>query len=659
MLSHKKLLINLILILSILAVYWQVKDFDFAGYDDELYVTENSQVQTGITVEGIIWAFTTFHAGNWHPLTWLSHMLDCELYGLNPMGHHWTNLLFHLANTILLFFMFQKMTGSMWRSAFVAALFALHPLHVESVAWVAERKDVLSTFFWMLTIIVYYRYVKRPSLFAYLLIILFLSLGLMAKPMLVTLPFVLLLLDFWPLERLKYHSHHQSSNFQALNLSRLIWEKIPLFVPVVASSVLTFIAQQKVGAVYSFEALPVKIRIANACVSYAHYMVKAIWPQKLAIFYPHPFGMLSSWNIFGSVLLIAGLSFLAIRLIAGLSFLEIYMLTQYKYVTVGWFWYLGTLVPVIGLLQVGAQGMADRYTYIPLIGLFIIVAWGMPDLLKKWHSNKIILAVFAIILISVFSTRSYFQTKHWENSAAIFENATKVTDYNWLAYNNLGLALMRDGKAEKAVFYYKKALEIKPDYLIALDNLGIALFQLGKYEKALFYYSEALKIDPDRAGIHNHIANVLTAQGKLEKAVNHYTKALLIDPGLAITHNNLAIALVAQGNLEKAIFHYESAIKKDPEYADAYYNFGCLLLNQKKNREALSHFAEVIKINSEHAQAYHQIGLILVQQGKLKEASKFIIKAIQINPNCSEAIEHLQLINKSLNIEAQPSDIER
>jgi tetratricopeptide (TPR) repeat protein len=646
--SQKKLLITLILILSTQVVYWQVKDFNFVGYDDELYVTENSQVQTGISVEGTIWAFTTFHAGNWHPLTWLSHMLDCEIYGLNPMGHHWTNLLFHIANTILLFFMFQKMTGAIWKSAFVAALFALHPLHVESVAWVAERKDVLSTFFWMLTIIVYYRYVKRPFLSSYLLVILSLSLGLMAKPMLVTLPFVLLLLDFWPLERLKYHSHHQSPNFQALNLSCLVWEKVPLFIPVAISSVLTILAQKEVGALYSFEALPIKTRIANALASYANYIIKTIWPQNLAVFYPHPFGMLSFWHVFGSALLIAGLSFLAIR-----------MLNQYKYVAVGWFWYLGTLVPVIGILQVGAQGMADRYTYIPLTGLFIIVAWGMPDLLKKWHSNKIILAVFATIFISAFSTRTYFQIKHWENSAAVFENATKVTNYNWLAYNNLGLALMRDGKSNDAVLYYKKALQIKPDYLIALDNLGIALFQLGKYEEALSYYSEALKIAPEHAGIHNHIANVLAAQGKLEKAINHYTKALLIDPELAITHNNLAIALVAQGNLEKAIFHYKSAIKKDPEYADAYYNLGRLLLNQKKNREALVHFAEVIKINSEYAQAYHQIGLILAQHGKLKEASKFIIKSIKINPNYSEAIEHLQLINKSLNMEAEPSGIER
>jgi len=634
-LNQKKFLITLILILSTLIVYWQVKDFDFVGYDDELYLTENHQVQAGLTFEGFIWAFTTFHTGNWHPLTWLSHMLDCELYGLNPMGHHWTNLQLHIANTLLLFFILQQITGALWKSAFVAALFALHPLHVESVAWVAERKDVLSTFLGMLTIWAYISYVKKRNILRYLLVFILLSMGLMAKPMLVTFPFVLLLLDFWPLGRLA-------------NISRIVWEKIPLFIPVAISSVLTFMAQQKIGAMYSFEALQAKTRIANAFVSYAHYMVKAIWPQKLAVFYPHPFGMLSLWHTFGSVLLIAVLSFLAIR-----------MLNQYKYVAVGLFWYLGTLVPVIGLLQVGAQGMADRYTYIPLIGLFIIATWGISDLLKKWHYSKIILAVFAIMLISAFSTRSYFQTKHWENSATVFENAIKVTDYNWLAYNNLGLALMRDGKAEDAVFYYKKALQIKPDYLTALDNLGIALFQLGKLEEALSYYLEALKIAPEYAGIHNHIANVLAAQGKLEKAVNHYTKALLIDPGLAITHNNLALALVAQGKLEKAVFHYESAIKKDPEYADAHYNLGYLLLNQKKNRAALSHFAEVIKINSEHAQAYHQIGVILVQMRKLKEASKFIIKAIQINPNFSEAIEHLQLINKSLNLEAEPSGIER
>jgi len=630
---HQKILtIYLLLILTILVTYWQVKNFNFVGFDDELYITENSHIQAGLTIEGIVWAFETFRAGNWHPLTWLSHMLDCELYGLNPMGHHWTSLQIHIINTLLLFFMFQKMTGAIWRSAFVAALFALHPLHVESVAWLAERKDVLSTFFGMLTILAYIRYVKKRNLFRYSLIFIFLSLGLMAKPMLVTMPFVLLLLDFWPLERLKYYSSDQSSKTFSL-----IYEKIPLFIPVAISSVLTILAQKEAEALYTFEALPVTTRIANAFVSYASYIIKTIWPQKLAIFYPHPFGMLSSWNIFGSVLLIAGLSFLAIR-----------MLNQYKYMAVGWFWYLGTLIPVIGLIQVGAQSMADRYTYIPLTGLFIMLAWGISDLLKKWHYRKTVLAVCTIILLFTFSTRSYFQIRHWENSAAVFKNAIQTTKNNWLAYRELGLALMRDDKLDDAVFYYKKALQIRPKYLTALDNLGMTLYRLEKFEEALFYYSKALKIDPKNAGIHNNTANILTALGKLEEAIKHYKKAVLIDSEFADAHYNLANVLAVQGQLDKAVLYYESAIKKNSEYSDAYYNLGCILFRQKKYKEALVNFTQVIKINPDYKQAYNQIGIILLQRGKIKKAEKFFSKAVQIDSDYKDAINNLLLIKKML-----------
>ncbi|NQT10954.1 MAG: tetratricopeptide repeat protein [Desulfobacteraceae bacterium] len=633
---HQKILtIYLLLILTILVAYWQVKDFNFVGFDDELYITENSHTQAGLTIKGIVWAFETFRAGNWHPLTWLSHMLDCELYGLNPMGHHWTNLLFHIANTILLFFIFQKMTGAIWKSAFVAALFALHPLHVESVAWVAERKDVLSTFFGMLTILAYIRYVKKRNFLRYSLIFIFLSLGLMAKPMLVTMPFVLLLLDFWPLERLKYCSNSQSSNFQSLNLSRLFLEKVPLFIPVAISSVLTIFAQKEAGALYSFESLAVKTRIANAFVSYASYIVKTVWPQNLAIFYPHSFGMLSLCYVFLAGFAIAGISFFSIR-----SF------KQRPYVAVGWFWYLGTLIPVIGLIQVGAQGMADRYTYIPLIGLFIMLAWGISDLLKKWHYRKTVLAVCAIILLFTFSTRSYFQIRHWENSAAVFKNAIQTTKNNWLAYRELGLALMRDGKLDDAVFYYKKALQIRPNYLTALDNLGMTLHRLGRFEEALFYYSKALKIDQKDAGIHNNTANVLTAIGKLEKAVQHYKKAILIDPEFADANYNLANVLVTQEKLDKAILYYESAIKNDSEYSDAYYNLGCILLKKKEYKKALAHFAEVIKIKPDYKQAYNQIGIILLQRGKIKKAEKFFSKAVQIDSGYKDAINNLLLIKK-------------
>lgn len=455
--------------------------------------------------------------------------------------------------------------------------------------------------------------------------------------MLVTLPFVLLLLDFWPLERLKYCSQSQSSGFQPLNLFRLVWEKVPFFIPVAISSVLTILAQKEAGALYTFEALPVKVRIANAFVSYASYIIKTIWPQNLAVFYPHPLVISSLWYVFLAAFAIAGISFFSIR-----SF------KKHPYIAVGWFWYLGTLLPVIGLVQVGAQSMADRYTYIPLIGLFIIVAWGIPDLLKKWYSNKIIIAVFAIILISAFSMRSYFQIGHWKNSAAVFENAIKITNYNWLAYNNLGLALMCNGEAEEAVFYFKKALQIRPNYLKLYDNLGVALFQLGKFEEALSYYSKALKIDPKHAGIHNNTANVLTALGKLEKAVQHYQKAILIDPEFAEAHYNIANVLVTQGKLEKAEFQFKEAIKKDSKHNNAHYNLGCMLLKQKEYKEALAHFAQVIKINPGHTEAYHNIGVIFSRLKKFKEASSFFSKALQINPDYKEARDNLLILKSML-----------
>ena len=372
-----KLMISLLLILAIIIAYGQVKNFDFVGYDDQEYVTENIQVQKGLTVEGIIWAFTAFHSANWHPLTWLSHMLDCELYGLNPMGHHWTNLIIHMANTILLFLVLKLMTGAIWRSAFVAALFALHPLHVESVAWVSERKDVLSTFFGLLMIVAYYRHFKMSNLKNYLLVIIFFCLGLMAKPMIITFPFVLLLLDFWPLKRFQFENHCLSqcdgkTRCYFKGSSRLILEKIPLFIPVVISCVLTFLAQQSQGAVKALGALPLTNRVANAFVSYVSYTVKAVWPSNLAVFYPHPGNTIPAWQIIAAVLIIA---------VA--NFLSIHSLKKYPYIAVGLFWYLGTLIPVIGLVQVGEQAIADRYTYIPLIGVFIIIAWGVPDLLKK------------------------------------------------------------------------------------------------------------------------------------------------------------------------------------------------------------------------------------------------------------------------------------
>jgi len=603
-----KLMISLFLIFAIIITYGQVRNFDFVDFDDGEYITENSQVQKGLTIEGLIWAFTSFHAANWHPMTWFSHMLDCELYGLNPMGHHWTNIQLHMANTLLLFLILQMMTGAIWRSAFVAGLFALHPLHVESVAWVAERKDVLSTFFWLLTMLAYLRYVKKPVLIRYFMVLLFFVLGLMSKPMLVTLPFVLLLLDLWPLGRFRFEHNRLSQSsgktcFDFKGASRLIVEKIPFFILVVISCSLTFFAQKGGGALVPLASLSLKPRIANALISYVSYVFKAIWPGNLAVYYPYPADTFPVWQICGAALLIVGVFIGAI-----------YLLKEYSYIAVGLFWYFGTLIPVIGLVQVSDQAMADRYTYIPLTGLFIIVAWGVSDLLVKWRYQKIFLGVSAVIILSALTVCTFFQASHWRNTITLFKNAVKVTENN-----------------------YK-----------ALNNLGAALIDKGKPDEALLYFAEALRINPQKTDARNNLANVLSAQGKLDEAVSHYKEAIRINPEHADAHYNLANVLSAQRKLDEAVLHYKEAIEINPEYAKAYYHLGNILINQKKVKEAMFHFAEAIRINPDYAEAYNKIGLILAWQGKYKKAKVFFLKAIQVRPNYMEARKNIAILEKNL-----------
>ncbi len=446
--KKRLLIISLLLIIATFMAFWQVTHCDFINFDDPEYVTDNRHVQDGLTVEGILWAFTTGHAANWHPLTWISHMVDVQLFGLQPGWHHLTNLLFHLANTLLLFLVLNRMTKALWQSAFVAALFALHPLHVESVAWVAERKDVLSTFFWMLTMGMYVSYVARPGLTRYLTLLLCFALGLMAKPMLVTLPFVLLLLDYWPLQRLEQKKPPQEvrkplskdkkrtppvkAPVQPVDhwplIRPLLTEKIPLFVLAVLSSIVTYLVQHHGGAVESLEAFPPSARVANAFVSYSTYMVKMLWPTNLAVFYPHP-RWWPLWQVLGSVVLLIAITVLAIR---GAK--------KRPYAAVGWLWYVGTLVPVIGVVQVGSQAMADRYTYIPLVGLFIIVAWAVPELLKKWPYRKEALIVLSALCLLCLFLVTWRQVGYWRNSIALYDHALEVTDANSLIHNNRGTA---------------------------------------------------------------------------------------------------------------------------------------------------------------------------------------------------------------------------
>jgi tetratricopeptide (TPR) repeat protein len=637
-------LVSLCLVVAIFVTYVPIIHSDFVGYDDELYITENSQVQKGFTPESLKWAFTTFHSANWHPLTWLSHMLDCELYGLNPAGHHWTNVEFHLANTLLLFLIFFKMTGKLYRSAFVSVLFALHPLHVESVAWVSERKDVLSTFFGMLMILAYFRYIKVSCLKNYLLVIIFLSLGLMAKPMLVTFPFVLLLLDYWPLERFQFKKNKNDDLSQSAKtiyyggngLKRLIIEKIPLFIPVLISCILTFLAQKSEGAVKPLEVLPFKSRVSNALVSYIGYVVKAIWPSKLAIFYPHPGNALSSWTIVGAAFLIAVVILLSIRISE-----------KYPYIAVGLFWYFGTLIPVIGLVQVGDQAMADRYTYIPFVGLFIIVVWGVSDLFRKWRYGKIFLGVYGMIILSLLAWKTFHQLSYWKNGIVLFENAVNVTENNYLAYNNLGTAYAKVD-LDKAIYNYEAALKIKTDYVVAHYNLGNVLEKSGHIDEAIVHYQEALRIKPDYAEVHNNFGTALYKRKDYEGAILHFSKALKINPKDTAARNNLANILFIQGKFDEAVLQYKKAIRINPEHEKAHYNLGNILIKHGKIKEALIHFAEAIRIKPDYVQAYNKIGLILLKQGRINKAKVYFSKAIQIDPNYSEARNNLEVLMRTI-----------
>ena len=597
-----ELIICLFLIAASLSVYWQIMDHDFIDYDDESYVTKNPHVRAGLTSEGIIWAFTTNHAANWHPLTRLSHMADCELYGLNPMGHHWTSLQIHLTNTLLLFFILQYMTGALWRSAFVAALFALHPLHVESVAWVAERKDVLSTFFGMLALLSYCRYVKQPSLAKYLLIVLFLSLGLMAKPMLVTLPFLLLLLDFWPLERLRFAT-----------VSRLVLEKIPLFVLSAVSSFVTYFVQQHGGAITSLEVLPLKIRIANALISYLSYIGKMIWPCGLAVFYPYP-----EWLLGQAV--VSGL------LIFCFSVLAILGLRRFPYLITGWLWYLGALVPVIGLVQVGSQSMADRYTYIPLIGLFIIVAWGIADILMQYQIKRVALPILYGMVLMFFMICTWFQVRHWQNSMTLFTHTLNVTHNNSPANYSLGYALAQQGKLDKAIVHYSRALQINPNYTKAHNGLGYALAQQGKLDKAIVHYSRALQINPNYTEAHNNLGSVLAQQGNVKGAFYHYYEALRINPNYDGAYFNLGKIFANQGKIGEAIMNYREAIRINPDMTQALYNLSwiyatCENENFRNSAEAVG-LAEKLCNLTRHSQplALDALAAAYAEAGRFDEA---------------------------------------
>jgi len=551
---RKDIVISLCLVLAVLAVYGQVAHHGFVDFDDNIYITENTHVMSGLTPEGIRWAFTTAHASNWHPVTWLSHMLDCQLYGMDPGQHHLTSLLFHIMNTLLLFLVLRRMTGNIWPSCFVAVLFAFHPLNVESVAWVSERKNVLSTFFWMLTLWGYARYVERPGIGRYLQVLLFFILGLMAKPMLVTLPFVLLLLDYWPLGRIRIWPEERTQTdtdpSQRASVLDLVKEKIPLFALSAVSGIVTYLGQDSIGALRVLDDYPVSVRISNTLVSYAGYLKKMIWPTGLTCFYPHPGDTLSLGLIIGSGLLIA--------CITGLS---VYAAKRHPYAVVGWLWYIGTMVPVIGLVQVGDQAMADRYTYIPFIGLFIVLAWGIPRLFVRLPYRKPVSLVAAGLLISALAVTAWYQTGHWRTNRTLFHHMLNVTSNNHIAHNGIGLVLANQGKTTEAIRNFKDAIRVKPNYDRAYINLGNIFAEQGNLDQAADSYEHAIACNPNNAKTHNNLAVAMTRQGKTTGAVAHFRAALRINPEYVNAHNNLGLALKAQGKDEAAQYHFVKASK--------------------------------------------------------------------------------------------------
>ena len=678
-----------LLLLAIALVFGQTVRFEFVNFDDQVYVYENVHVQKGMTREGFVWAFASFCGTNWHPVTWLSHMLDIQLYGLWAGGHHLTNVLLHALSVIVLFLVLRQMTGRQWPSALVAALFAIHPLHVESVAWVAERKDVLSGLFFVLTLAAYLGYVRRPfSLLRYLLVVLCFVMGLLSKPMLVTLPLVLLLLDYWPLRRfgatgsgattlvpgsagsegrgargegrtedaattmvsgssgntgstvsgsvatdhvytvpgLPSSAQHTVGQAGALRsgLLRLIVEKIPLLLLAAASCVATLMAQT--NAMVALEELPFVYRAANAVVSYVAYLGQSLCPTSLAVFYPHARDALPWWIVGGCLLLLMGVSIVVAR-----------WRRSRPYLLLGWLWYLGMLVPVIGLVQVGTQTRADRYMYLPLVGPSLALVWTTLEFAGSSFVRRWLCGTAWLLVLVFLASLSWQQVSTWRNSEALWTHALACTTRNDMAHYNLGVALTGRGQVDKAIAQYQKALEIKPNYANAHNNLGVALTDRKQVDSAIAHYQRSLEIRPDYAEAHNNLGLALAGRRQVDEAIAHYQKALEIRPDYAVAHNNLAVALAGRGQVDEAITHFQKVLEIKPDYADAYNNLGVVLAGRGQVDEAIAHFQKVLEIKPDYADAYNNLAVALAGRGQVDESIAQYQKALEIKPDYADA----------------------
>jgi protein O-mannosyl-transferase len=604
------------LLVAILTVYSQVRHFDFVNFDDPEYISGNNHVRAGLTWAGVKWAFTSTTAANWFPLTWISNMASYQIFGLDSGWHHLIDVLFHALASVLLLAALRRMTGALWPSAFVAFVFALHPLHVESVAWVAERKDVLCAFFWCLTLWCYAHYVSRPSAASYAWVVLAFCGGLMSKSMIVTLPLVLLLLDFWPLRRPWRNA--------------LLWEKAPLLALAGTVSVLTLVSQQQGHAVRSLTSLPVSLRLANAAWTYVAYMGRMFWPAKLAVYYPYPHN-LAAWQLLVAVGTIAGITMLAVR-----------WFRPYPYLAVGWFWYLGTLVPVIGLVQVGGQSSADRYTYLPTIGLTIMLAWAAVDLLKRYPQASKFVVGAAVACVCVCLVLTAIQASYWANSGLLFQHAVDVTTGNYIADNNLADYYLTETRTEEARAPVLEALRLNPYYPEAHVNLATILRRTGQMGESERQYQEAIELQPINPSAHAGYGALLLQEGRAGEAAGEFARVVELQPEDADGRYNLGRVLVATGRFDQGVAQLNEAIRLRPDYADAHHSLAVALAGRGRLAEAVSEFRAEARLKPGDADVHNNLGMLLAGVGRLDEAIAEYSEALRIQPNSEAARRGLE-----------------
>jgi len=577
-----------------LIAYASVRRFEFVDYDDIDYISSNPHVVTGLTWAGIRWAFTAGYSANWHPLTWMSHMMDVQLFGMNAGLHHVVNLLLHVLSTLLLFGVLRRMTGAMGKSAFVAALFAVHPLHVESVAWAAERKDVLSTVFFMLTLWAYVHYVRHPSWRRSSTVAACLALGLLSKPMLVTLPILLLLLDVWPLRR-------------PLSIS-LVTEKLPLFVLSAASAAITLVVQRLGGAVMRLDQVPLGLRIANVPIAYVRYIRAMFWPVDLVAMYPLPREIPAS-EVLGALAILIGISAFVAR--AG---------RRHPYLIVGWLWYVIALLPVIGIVQVGAQSSADRYTYVPLIGLFLMIAWGAPEALSAVPGRALVLRVASVAIVTTCTVLAFRQAQTWRNSLALWQHAVDATPDSYFAHASLGYVLWKSGKVDDAIAQYNESLRLRSDFAETHNNLGVALAQKGQLSAALPEFSEAIRQKPSFTAARDNLAATTARLRSFDGELARYADDVRNRPNDLVARNEFGAALAAQGRIDEAIEQFTAALRIDSTQADVEYNLGMMLERKGRTKDALAAFEATLRRNPKHAAARQAIAELMAgaSNGKQK-----------------------------------------